>query len=218
MSTPELPDSAYRITSHEILALLSFNSGDEIDLSRRVLGLAELPEDSDLVRAGVGTLNIRGSIRREGEEIALQGDAEVIARILASGHTWYQIARVGPDQSALPTYVVESAGAKAAFFLQPLSEYIALPLRDDIDMNDFVAQAVDGTVADAQTAGAGMITSQKWRLHQEPIVANIRVESGASTMLAAPPLTDDGQLSVRELEGPAGAAVVAAFAAGEADR
>ena len=60
MNTTELPTSAYRITSHEILALLSFNSGEEIDLSRKVLGLAELPEDSDLVRAGVGTLNVRG--------------------------------------------------------------------------------------------------------------------------------------------------------------
>ncbi len=218
MNSPELPDSAYRITSHEILALLSFNSGDEIDLSRRVLGLAELPEDSDLVRAGIGTLNIRGSIRREGEEIALQGDAEVIARILASGHTWYQIARVGPDQSALPTYVVESVGAKAAFFLQPLSEYICLPLRDDIDMNDFVAQAVDGTVADATAAGAGMVTSQKWRLHEEAIVANVRVETGAPVLLAALPLTEDGQLSVRELDGSAGAAVVAAFGAGGAGR
>lgn len=211
MNTPELPDTAYRITSHEILALLSFNSGDEIDLSRRVLGLAELPDDSDLVRAGVGTLNIRGSIRREGEEIALQGDAEIIARILASGHTWYQIARVGPEQSALPTYIVESVGAKAAFFLQPLSEYICLPLRDDLALIDFVEQVVDGAVAEAEAAGAGMVTSQKWMLGTEPVVANIKVEPGAPKLLASPPLTDEGQLSVREVDGPAGAAVVAAF-------
>ena len=211
MNTPELPDSAYRITSHEILALLSFNSGDEIDPSRRVLGLSELPDDSDLVRAGVGTLNIRGSIRREGEEIALQGDAEIIARILASGHTWYQIARVGPDQSALPTYVVESVGAKAAFFLQPLSEYICLPLREDIVLPDFVGQVVDSTVAEAEAAGAGLITSQKWTLGAEPVVANIKVEGAAPKLLASLPLTDDGQLSVRELDGPAGEAVVAAF-------
>lgn len=212
MNTPELPDSAYRITSHEILALLSFNAGTEIELSRRVLGLAELPDDSDLVRAGVATLNVRGSVRKEGEEIALQGDAEVIARILASGHTWYQIARVGPGQSALPTYVVESVGAKAAFFLQPLSEYIAVPLRADIALIDFVGQLVDGAVADAEAAGSGMVTSQKWALGAEPVVANIKVEPGAPKLLAAPPLTDDGQLSVRELDGPAGAAVVTVFA------
>lgn len=211
MNSPELPDSAYRITSHEILALLTFNSGKEIDLSRRALGLADLSDDSDLVRAGVGTLNVRGSIRREGEEIALQGDAEVIARILASGHTWYQITRVGPEQSALPTYVVESPGAKAAFFLQPLSEYICLPLRDDVALVDFVGQVVDGAVADAEAAGAGMVNSLKWTLEAEPVVANIKVEADAPKLLAALPLADDGQLSVRELQGPAGAAVVAAF-------
>ncbi|MFQ4149231.1 hypothetical protein AAGW05_11100 [Arthrobacter sp. LAPM80] len=37
------------------------------------------PEDSDLVRAGMGTLNVRDSILRHGEEVALPGDAEVIA-------------------------------------------------------------------------------------------------------------------------------------------
>lgn len=132
MNTTDLPASAYRITSHEILALLSFNAGSEIDQSRKVLGLAEMPEDSDLVRAGVGTLNIRDSILRQGEEIVLQGDAEVIARILASAHTWYQVIRIG-EQPALPTYVVESVGAKAAFFLQPMSEYVCLPLLGDVD-------------------------------------------------------------------------------------
>lgn len=209
-STP-LPDSAYRITSHEILALLSFNSGPEIDLSRKALGLAELPEDSDLVRAGVGTLNIRGSIRREGEDIALQGDAEVIARILASAQSWYQVARLGPA-AALPTYVVESPGAKAAFFLQPLSEYICLPLRDDIDLPAFVEQLVDGAVTEAQAAGAGVITSQHWTPGADPVVANIKVADGAPALLAALPLSADGQLTVREIgDTTAGAAVVAAF-------
>ncbi|WP_038464258.1 hypothetical protein [Arthrobacter sp. PAMC 25486] len=211
MNTQELPASAYRITSHEILALLSFNSGKEIDLSRSVLNLADLPDDSDLVRAGISTLNVRGSVRRDGEEIALQGDAEIIARILASGHTWYQIARVGQDQSALPTYVVESVGAKAAFLLQPLSEYICVPLREDTEILDFVGQVVDGTVADAQKVGAGLVVSQKWVLDAEPVVANIKVEQGKPTLLAALPVTDDGQLSVRELQGPAGAVVVAAL-------
>lgn len=211
MTTPDLPASAYRITSHEILALLSFNSGKEIDLSRKVLNLAELPDDSDLVRAGISTLNVRGSVRRDGEEIALQGDAGIIARILASGHTWYQVARVGQDQSALPTYVVESVGAKAAFLLQPLSEYICVPLREDTELLDFVGQVVEGTVADAQKAGAGLVVSQKWLLEAEPVVANLKVEQGKPTLLATLPLADDGQLTVHELEGAPGAAVTAAL-------
>ncbi|PYH00642.1 hypothetical protein [Arthrobacter stackebrandtii] len=211
MTTPELPASAYRITSHEILALLSFNSGNEIDLSRKVLNLADLPDDSDLVRAGISTLNVRGSVRRDGEEIALQGDAEIIARILASGHTWYQVARVGQDQSALPTYVVESVGAKAALLLQPLSEYICVPLREDAELLEFVGQVVDGTVADAEKVGGGLVVSQKWVLDAEPVVANLKVEQGKPTLLAALPLADDGQLTVRELEGSPSAAVTAAL-------
>lgn len=211
MNTTELPTSAYRITSHEILALLSFNSGEEIDLSRKVLGLAELPEDSDLVRAGVGTLNVRGSIVRDGGEIALQGDAEIIARILASARSWYQVARVGP-QAALPTYVVEAPGARAAFFLQPMSEYICLPLRDDVDLLEFVEQVVDGAVADAQSSGAGVITAQHWTPGDEPVVANIKVADGQPHLLAALPVAEDGQLTVRELGGDTpGGAVVAAF-------
>lgn len=211
MSTPELPSSAYRITSHEILALLSFNSGAEIDLSRKVLGLAELPEDSDLVRAGVSTLNIRGSILREGEEIALQGNAEIIARILASARSWYQVARLG-SAAALPSYVIESPGAKAAFFLQPLSEYICVPLLEDIDISSFVEQIVDGAVADL--GGAGVVIAQHWTPEAEPVVANIKVAEGQPTLLAALPLDSDGQLSVRELGGlTPGAGVVAAFSA-----
>ncbi len=211
MNTPELPSSAYRITSHEILALLSFNSGEEIDLSRKVLGLSELPEDSDLVRAGVSTLNIRGSILREGEEIALQGNAEIIARILASARSWYQVACLG-SAAALPSYVIESPGAKAAFFLQPLSEYICLPLLEDIDISSFVEQIVDGAVADL--GGAGVVIAQHWTPGADPVVANIKVAEGQPTLLAALPLDSDGQLSVRELgELTPGAGVVAAFSA-----
>lgn len=213
MNTPELPNSAYRLTSHEILALLSFNSGAGIDLSRKALGLADLPEDSDLVRAGVATLNVRGSIERQGEEIVLQGGAEVIARILASAVSWYQITRLGP-QAALPTYVVEAPGARAVFFLQPMSEYICLPLQPDVEMLDFVGQLVDGAVADAVNAGEGLVTSQRFTLDAEAAVANIKVQAGKPHLLAALPLADDGQLSVRELgDLTAGAAVMAAYRA-----
>lgn len=212
MSSTPLPDSAYRITSHEILALLSFNSGEEIDLSHKVLGLAELPEDSDLVRAGVATLNIRGSIKRDGEDIALQGDAEIIARILASGRTWYQVARVG-NRAALPTYVVESPGAKAAFFLQPLSEYICLPLRDDVELLTFVEQIVDGAAHEATDAGGGVITAQHWTPDNDPVVAHIKIAEGSAPQLAALPLTADGQLSVRDITTSPGAAVGTVFGA-----
>lgn len=209
MNTPELPPSAYKITSHEILALLSFNSGEEIDLSRKVLGLVDVPEDNELVRAGVATLNIRGSILREGEEIALQGNAEIIARILASARSWYQVARLGAA-AALPTYVVESPGAKAAFFLQPLSEYICLPLRDDVDILEFVEQVVDGAVNDL--GGTGVVIAQHWMPGVDPVVANIKVAQGEPALLAALPLDEDGQLSIRELgDLTAGAAVAAAF-------
>lgn len=209
MNTPELPPSAYRITSHEILALLSFNDSEEIDLSRKVLGLAELPEDSELVRAGVSTLNVRGSILREGEEIALQGNAEIIARILASARSWYQVARLG-TAAALPSYVIESPGAKAAFFLQPLSEYICLPLRDDVDISTFVEQVVDGAVADL--GGNGVVIAQHWTPGADPVVANIKVAQDEPALIAALPLDSDGQLTIRELGGLApGAAVVAAF-------
>ncbi|WP_343318222.1 hypothetical protein AAFM46_13075 [Arthrobacter sp. TMP15] len=198
MNILDLPESAYRITSHEILALMSFNAGAEIDQSRKVLNLAEIPEDSDLIRAGMGTLNIRDSLQRDGEEIILQGDAEVIARILASAHTWYQVIRVGP-QSALPTYVVEAVGARAAIFLQPMSEYVCLPLLEDADLLEFVEQVVDGAVADAATAGEGVIVAQCWKLGAEPVVANIKVNTDGTHQLAALPLTDDGQLTVSEI-------------------
>lgn len=212
MNTTALPDSAYRITSHEILALLSFNAGEEIDLSRKVLGLAEMPDDSDLVRAGVSTLNIRGSLEREGGEIALRGQAEVIARILASARSWYQVSRLGPQGGALPTYVVEAPGARAALLLQPLSEYLCMPLRDDVNLLEFVEQIVDGAASDAQAEGAGVITSQYWSVGSEPVVANIKITDGEPTLLAALPLDEDGQLSVRELgESTPGAAVANAF-------
>ena len=98
MNPETLPPSAYRITSHEILALLTFNSGPETYQSRKVLALAELSDDSDLVRAGMGTLNVRDSLQREGEEVTLQGEAEAIAKILASAHTWYRRRSCLPQQ------------------------------------------------------------------------------------------------------------------------
>lgn len=65
MNAEPIPDSALHVTSHEVRALLSFNDHQESPdagaaLIRTVLALAVQPAGSELVRAGLSTLHIRG--------------------------------------------------------------------------------------------------------------------------------------------------------------
>ncbi|CAN7437632.1 hypothetical protein LJR078_002916 [Arthrobacter sp. LjRoot78] len=155
---------------------LAFEPGPGTRFTRRALGLADLPDDHDLVRAGVGTdhdlvragvgtLNVRDTASVDGEKISLHGPARHLARVFSSATLWFDITRVGPDAVA-PAYIADSPVGRVALFLRPLSEYVCLPMND----------------------GAA-----------EPAIANIKVLENGVLQLAAPPLDDSGQLTVRDL-------------------
>ncbi|WP_457963065.1 hypothetical protein M1E17_16490 [Arthrobacter sp. D1-29] len=194
-----MPAAAYRMTSHEILALLAFQPGPGTALTRQVLGLAELPDDDDLVRAGVGTLNIRDTVEVNGEEVTLLAQARILARIFSTSSEWYDITRIG-SEAVSPSYLVDSPAGRAAIFLRPLSEYVCLPLRDDVNLLDFVQLTVDEAVAALGTEGGGIVSARRYRVEADkPVVANIKVRDAGSLQLASAPLDDDGQLGVRDL-------------------
>lgn len=197
-AAPALPEAAYRVTSHEVLALLSFDRGAGTALTRRVLGLADLPDDHDLVRAGVGTLNVRDAVETSGEQVTLLAQAHVLARILATSTQWFDITRIGPD-AVSPSYVVDSPAGRAAILLRPLSEYVCIPLREDVDLFDFVESTVDEAAALMADASEGILTSRRYRAATDPIVANLKTRRDGTFQLAAAPLDDQGQLSVRDL-------------------
>jgi hypothetical protein len=194
-----MPAVAYRMTSHEILALLAFEPGAGTALTRRVLGLAELPDDHDLVRAGLGTLNIRDTVEINGEEVTLLAEARVLARIFSTSSEWFDITRIGSGYAS-PSYLVDSPSGRAAVFLRPLSEYVCLPLRDDVDLFDFVQAQVDEAVATLSHEGGGIVTSRRYSADTpKPVVANIKIPEAGPLQLASAPLDEDGQLGVREL-------------------
>lgn len=198
-SAPEVPAAAYRMTSHEILALLAFEPGAGTALTRRVLGLAELPDDHDLVRAGVGTLNIRNTVEINGEEITLLAEAKILARIFSTSSEWFDVTRIGAE-AVSPSYLVDSPAGRAAIFLRPLSEYLCLPLRDDVDLLDFVQMTVDEAVAALGAEGGGIVSSRRYRVEADkPVVANIKIIDAGTLQLASAPLDEDGQLGIRDL-------------------
>jgi len=197
---PALPNVAYRITSHEILALLAFEPGAGTSLTRRVLGLAELADDHDLVRAGLGTLNIRNTVEISGEEVTLLAEAKTLARIFSTSTQWFDITRIG-SESASPSYLVDSPAGRVAVFLRPLSEYVCLPLRDDVELLDFVQAQVDDAVAALRNEGGGMVSTRRYSAKTpNTIVANIKVTDGGPLQLASAPLDENGQLGVRDLD------------------
>lgn len=201
MKPEVLPDSAIRITSHELLALLSFNPGPGAELSRSVLVLADLPADNDLVRAGLTTLNVRDMAEIAGEEVNLLGGARVLSVILSTAAQWYEVSRFGA-KSSLPSYLVSSPHGRAALFLRPLSEYVCLPLSADADLLDLVAQAVNGAVEEAQGMDGGLVVARQHLSGKDVVVANVKVNADGTRQLAALPMTDDGQLTVTAI--PAG--------------
>lgn len=211
MTEQILPDTAYRVTSHEILALLAFAPGPGTALTRRVLALADLPDDHDLVRAGVGTLNVRGTVSIEGEQVGLKGPAGYLAEIFSTSTLWFDITRVGPEAVA-PAYIVEAPAGRVAMFLRPLSEYVCLPLNEDATTLDMVEATVNDAVAAVRQPG-GLVTSRRYDGAAEPSVANIKVLDDGSLKLAAAPLDATGQLTVRDLleEEQPGSAVRAAL-------
>lgn len=197
---PSLPEVAYRITSHEILALLAFEPGAGTALSRRVLGLAELADDHDLVRAGLGTLNIRNMVEISGEEVTLLAEAKTLARLFGTSSEWFDITRIGSGYAS-PSYLVDSPAGRTAVFLRPLSEYVCLPLRDDVELLDFVQAQVDDAVAALRNEGGGMVSTRRYSTDTpNHVVANIKVTDDGPLQLASAPLDKDGQLVVRELD------------------
>lgn len=202
-ATPDIgsaiPGAAYRMTSHEILALLAFDPGAGTSLTRHVLGLAELPEDHDLVRAGVGTLNIRDTVTIDGEEVTLLAEARILARIFSTSSEWFDVTRIGAG-TVSPSYLVDSPAGRAAIFLRPLSEYLCLPLRDDVNLLEFVQMTVDESVAALGAEGGGIVTSRRYRAGSDkPVIANIKVLNAGALQLASAPVDEDGQLGVRDL-------------------
>ena len=201
MTEQKLPDTAYRVTSHEILALLAFEPGPGpgTSLTRRVLGLADLPDDHDIVRAGVGTLNVRDTASVDGELVSLHGPADYLARVFSTATLWFDITRVGPNAVA-PAYIVESPAGRVALFLRPLSEYVCLPMRDDAGTLDMVEASVNDAVGSAQTLSGGIVTSRRYDRDSEPVVANVKVLEDGVLRLASAPLDESGQLTVRDLQ------------------
>lgn len=198
MTEQKLPETAYRITSHEILALLAFEPGPGTALTRRVLGLADLPDDHDLVRAGVGTLNVRDTASVDGEQVALRGPAGYLARVFSTASLWFDITRVGPDAVA-PAYIAESSAGRVALFLRPLSEYVCLPMNENTTILEMVEATVNDAVAAAKGPSGGIVTSRRYDGGSDPAVANIKVLDDGSIKLAAAPVDDSGQLTVRDL-------------------
>jgi hypothetical protein len=198
MTEQILPDSAYRITSHEILALLAFTPGPGSDLTRRVLGLEKLPDGHDLVRAGVGTLNIRETASVDGDQVSLQGPAEYLAAVFSTSTTWFDVTQIGPAAVA-PAYMAESPAGRVALFLRPLSEYVCLPLSEDASVLDMVETTVQDAVETVKTPAGGIVTSRRYEAFKEPKVANIKVAADGVLQLASAPLDASGQLTVREL-------------------
>ena len=195
MTAEAIPESALRITSHEVLALLSFNPGPGAELSRRVLVLADLPQDSDLVRAGLTTLHVRDMAEADGGSINLLGGALVLSAIVSAATQWFELTRFGAS-SSLPIYVVDSPHGKAAIFARPLSQYLCVPLRADLDVLSFIEQNVNSAGADAQRMDGGLITVRHHRLGQDATVANVKVNADGTRQLAAPPVQQDGQLTL----------------------
>ena len=198
MTEQILPDTAYRITSHEILALLAFAPGPGTALTRRVLALAELPDDHDLVRAGLGTLNVRDSVSIEGEQVRLHGPAGYLAEVFSTSTLWFDVTRVGPDAVA-PAYIVESPAGRVALFLRALSEYVCLPMNENAGPLDMVEATVNDAVAAVRQPGSGLVTSRRYDGGAEPSVANIQVSEDGRLQLASAPLDATGQLTVRDL-------------------
>lgn len=199
MTEQKLPDTAYRFTSHEILALLAFEPGPGTALARRVLGLADLPDTHDLVRAGVGTLNVRDTASVDGEQVTLHGPAGYLARVFSTATLWFDITRVGPDAVA-PAYIAESPAGRVSLFLRPLSEYVCLPLKEDAATLEMVEATVNDAVAAAREPAGGIVTARRYDNAAAPVVANIKVLENGTMKLAAAPLDESGQLTVRDLE------------------
>ncbi|MET4004468.1 MULTISPECIES: hypothetical protein [Arthrobacter] len=200
MTTEAIPESALRITSHEVLALLSFNPGEGASLSRRVLDLADLPQDSDLVRAGLTTLDVREMAASEQNGINLVGGALVLSVILSTAEQWFEITQYGAS-SDLPIYVVDSPHGLAALFSRPLSQYLCVPLRTGLNPLAFVAQTITSAAADAKGKGGGLIAVRRHRQGQEALVAKVKVNADGTAELAGPPLTQGGQATLTVLNG-----------------
>lgn len=215
MSTEAIPESALRITSHEVLALLSFNPGEGASLSRRVLDLAELPQDSDLVRAGLTTLDVRDMATMDGDGINLVGGALVLSVILSTAEQWFDVTQYGAN-SSLPVFIVESPHGLAALFSRPLSQYLCVPLRTGLEPLAFLAQTINSAATDARGMGGGLVSVRHHRQGQDMTVAKVKVNADGTTELAAPPLQDDGQptITVIEANTTPGAAVASVFGGG----
>ena len=165
------PASAVQFTAHELLALLSANPGPSEQASRRMLKLADLPDTSDLVRAGFSTLVVRNLLDTTGDKAALSGAAKVLSRILTTANLWVD-ATVSDKASTSVTFLIESAVGKVALFIRPGGIVMGVPLAPTVDCT---AMALDMMAKNFTSHERDSLVSLRRRVEDGPTAAvNVR--------------------------------------------
>ena len=165
------PASAVQFTTHELLALLALNRGPSEEASRSMLKLADLPDTSELVRAGFSTLSVRELLDRKGDEVTPRGPARALARILTSATLWID-ATVAVARQTSVTFLVESPAGKAALFARPGSIVLCVPLEASVDCSQM---ALELASAGFSSGGQDTLVSLRRRTSDVPSrTANVR--------------------------------------------
>lgn len=169
--TTKAPESAVQFTAHELLALLSVKRGPSEQATRSMLKLADLPDTSDLVRAGFSTLKVRDLLETKEDRATLRGPAKVLSQLLTNATLWMDVT-VADKTSTSVTFLIEAPGGRVALFIRPGSIVMGVPLAPTVDCTAMALDMVGKTFATHERDS--LVSVRRRLLGGEEAAANIR--------------------------------------------
>lgn len=157
-----------QLTEHEILALLAFNEGESITLSRDIFRLTPLADNEQLTKAGMTTLLVRGLAQMNGDDLVVSGPAEFIAAVMATAGEWLEIALLTPNGNHV-MFVVASAGGVFVANVNGNGTHGFTPLKNDHPVLKF---GVDAAAHYLRNSGPG--SEANGRPQPRPVAAQIK--------------------------------------------
>lgn len=199
-----------RLTTHELLYILSSNATDAANTTREHLRLGDaVKHGTPMYAAGATTLVVRGMAEQRGDRLLLRHDMHAFAALLTNADRWVEIGLLG--QVTAEGALVVSAGTSAATLAaNDLGMFTATTLEGSDAVGPHVVQMVRAFLAEHEPGGASIRVTD--HLGERRCVVH-HGEDGR-WQYGTDPANDDGTLTAHDIDESDVDALVASVSVG----
>lgn len=180
------------LTEAELTQLVGMTPGESAARSADALGIAENVTNTDIRRAGIQTLLVRGlATISDGDLLQAQGNAHAVGAILGQATDWLVLSVEGENVRAFTTLVASPVG-NLTIALSPTGVHEVTPIDPALPLTDPLRLLIDAYVAD-ETLTKPLLVRVRRLLPQEDAGVRITIAAdGSWTVPVSALLTQSG--------------------------